>query len=163
VAIPARVAGWLEFGVAVMIIALGVAALVRGLGSQSKLHLHRHSHSGPGVAHTHVHFHDGGRDDHGRFRHTLRATGLKPLVVGAVHGVAGSAALTLMVLTQIPSAALGALYLLVFGIGSIVSMLAISALIGAPLALVSGRFGGLERGVQVVAGLLAVVFGVWYA
>src|SRR5580765_7271681 len=56
IAIPLPVTHWLEFGVALMIITLGVLAVVRVLRSREDVHLHRHSHDGQ--SHVHIHFHE---------------------------------------------------------------------------------------------------------
>ena len=164
VAVPEGVADWLEFGVALMIIALGVNAVARALRGRADAHLHRHRHGG--VEHAHVHFHEhdsrraGGEAGH---THAVTRVGLKPVLVGAVHGLAGSAALTLLVLAQIESAALGLLYLAVFGVGSVLGMMLMSGLVGLPFALGARRVGGLSYGLQVAVGALSVAFGVWYA
>ncbi|MBA2502551.1 MAG: sulfite exporter TauE/SafE family protein [Pyrinomonadaceae bacterium] len=168
VAIPERIADWLEFGVALMIIMLGASALARGLRRRQDVHLHPHAHDG--MAHSHVHFHEGeaahdaqhGESLHSHSHHAKRI-GVKPLIVGAVHGLAGSAALTLLVLTQISSALLGLVYLVVFGFGSIVGMLLMSSIIGLPFAFGARRFTGFNYGLQTFAGLLSVAFGVYYA
>lgn len=164
IAIPAQVANWLELCVALMIIGLGMSALLRGLSRRADLHLHRHRHDG--VSHVHLHFHEHGaghRDAPAAHSHAISQVGFKPLIVGAVHGLAGSAALTLLVLTQVNSTALGLLYLTLFGIGSIVGMLLMSGLVGLPFALSARRFSGLHYGLQVMAGALSIVFGLWYA
>lgn len=164
VAVPEGVAGWLEFGVALMIIALGVNAVARALRGRSDAHLHVHTHGG--VEHAHVHFHeDGPRHAEPSVRHTHAVTrvGLKPVLVGAMHGLAGSAALTLLVLAQIDSVALGLLYLAVFGVGSILGMMLMSGLVGLPFALGPRRVGGLSYGLQAAVGALSIAFGVWYA
>lgn len=164
VAIPESVAGWLELGVALMIIALGVNAFARALRGRADAHLHRHRHEG--VEHAHIHFHEPGAvHPDGRAGHTHAVTriGFKPVLVGAMHGLAGSAALTLLVLAQIDSVALGLLYLAVFGFGSIVGMMLMSGLVGLPFALGTRRLGGLSYGLQVAVGALSIVFGIWYA
>ena len=164
VAIPESVAGWLEFGVALMIVALGVSAFARALGGRPDAHVHRHRHDG--VEHAHIHFHEAGPGrPAGRAGHTHAVTrvGLKPFLVGAMHGLAGSASLTLLVLAQIDSAALGLLYLAVFGAGSVVGMMLMSGLVGLPFALGGGRLPGLSNGLQTAAGVFSVVFGLWYA
>ncbi len=173
VAIPLRVANWLEFGVALMIIALGVLAVARVLRKRADVHLHRHSHDGQ--SHVHVHFHEQGTEHANvaaspslpaapaAHSHAIRKLGFKPLLVGAMHGLAGSAALTLLVLTQIPSMSLGLLYLALFGIGSTIGMLLMSGLIGLPFALSARRLSGFNYGLQTVAGGLSIAFGLWYA
>ncbi len=165
VAVPEQVAGWLEFGVALMIIGLGASALLRARGRRADVHLHQHRHDG--VAHVHLHFHEHGNEHKGAGRsahsHAVSRIGFKPLLVGAMHGLAGSAALTLLVLTQVSSTALGLLYLAVFGVGSILGMLLMSALVGLPFALSARRFNGVHYGLQTAAGALSVAFGLWYA
>jgi ABC-type nickel/cobalt efflux system permease component RcnA len=166
IAIPLPVANWLEFGVALMIIALGVLAVVRVLRKRPDVHLHRHSHDGQ--SHVHVHFHEHGTE-HPRVMapaahsHAISRVGFKPLLVGAMHGLAGSAALTLLVLTQIQSVSLGLLYLALFGIGSTFGMLLMSGLIGLPFALSGRRLTSINYGLQTVAGALSIAFGLWYA
>jgi ABC-type nickel/cobalt efflux system permease component RcnA len=165
VAIPERVSHWLEFCVALMIIALGATALARALHRRADVHIHQHSHDG--LTHAHIHFHEHGTEHARRKRaehtHAIARLGVKPFLVGAMHGLAGSAALTLLVLTQINSAALGLLYLSVFGVGSIIGMLLMSGLIGLPFALSARRLAGAGYGLQTVAGALGVAFGLWYA
>jgi len=80
-----------------------------------------------------------------------------------MHGLAGSAALTLLVLTQIPSISLGLLYLALFGFGSTLGMLLMSGLIGLPFALSGRRLGRINYGLQTVAGGLSIAFGLLYA
>jgi len=166
VAIPARVANGLEFCVALMIIGLGLATLVRALRSRTApVHLHQHRHDG--LAHAHLHFHETDTE-HAEVlppphSHAVTRIGIKPLIVGAMHGLAGSAALTLLVLAQIPSALLGLLYLAVFGLGSIVGMLLMSGLVGLPFVLSVRKLTGLHYGLQAGAGVLSVCFGLWYA
>jgi ABC-type nickel/cobalt efflux system permease component RcnA len=163
VVIPARVSSWLEFAVALMIIGLGLNALWRSLRKPEQLHLHRHSHDG--VTHTHVHFHERqtlhGKDLH--HNHAVSQIGWKPLLVGVVHGLAGSGALTLLVLTQIKSPVLGFIYLVVFGVGSILGMLLMTGLIGLPFALTSEKLSGVHNRLQFAAASLSIAFGCWYA
>jgi len=164
VAVPQRVANWLEFAVALMIISLGVMAFRRALAGRSDFHVHRHGHDGF-LSHSHVHFHEDARGSTAVRSHSHQVVriGLKPTIVGAVHGLAGSAALTLLVLTQISSPLLGLLYLAVFGVGSILGMLLMSGLVGLPFVLGSRKLGGIHYSLQMIAGALSVAFGVWYA
>jgi ABC-type nickel/cobalt efflux system permease component RcnA len=164
VAIPVSVAKWLEFGVALMVITLGALAVVRVLRKRADVHMHRHSHDGH--SHVHIHFHENETKHSGvvsSHSHAISEIGFKPLLVGAMHGLAGSAALTLLVLTQIRSVMLGLLYLAVFGIGSTIGMLLMSGLIGLPFALSTRRISRANFGLQTVAGALSILFGVWYA
>jgi ABC-type nickel/cobalt efflux system permease component RcnA len=182
VAVPERVSNWLEFCVALMIIGLGATALLRTFRGRSDIHIHKHTHGGE--AHVHIHFYEKNvvapfRTGHTSGQHSGHSThhethvpvhshavsriGLKPLLVGAMHGLAGSAALTLLVLTQINSVILGLLYLAVFGIGSIFGMLLMSGLIGLPFALSARHLSGANYSLQTIAGALSIAFGLWYA
>lgn len=163
VAIPERVSSWLEFCVALMIIGLGATALWRALRKRADVHVHEHSHDG--LSHVHIHFHDQ-QTRHERKRahtHAVERAGLKPIVVGAVHGLAGSGALTLLILTQIESIWQGLLYLAVFGAGSIAGMLLMSGLIGLPFALTSRKLTTVHHRLQTAAALASLAFGFWYA
>ena len=168
VTIPLRLANALEFAVAVMIIFLGTRVLYLTLRGQRRMHRHRHQHEG--YAHTHLHFHD---DEHahptlstkGAHQHA-RLAGWRPLVVGMVHGLAGSAVLTFLVLTEIVkrgSRVLGLAYLLFFGLGSIGGMLLMSALISLPIVLASRRFERVEVPMRVIVGAASIAFGFYYA
>jgi ABC-type nickel/cobalt efflux system permease component RcnA len=166
VTIPLPVTKWLEFGVALMIISLGVLAMVKVLRRRSDVHLHRHSHDGQ--SHVHIHFHEHGTEHTSSastptHSHAISRVGFKPLFVGAIHGLAGSAALTLLVLTQIQPVWLALLYLALFGIGSTVGMMLMSGLIGLPFVFSDGRLTKINYGLQSVAGSLSIVFGLWYA
>lgn len=164
VAIPVSLASWLEFGVALMIIGLGLSALFRMFRRRSDVHAHQHSHDGQ--THLHIHFHEEATahtDKAPAHSHSLTHIGLKPFLVGAMHGLAGSAALTLLLLTQIPSMWLGLMYLVVFGLGSAAGMMLMSSLIGLPFVLSGRRLSGLNYGLQAAAGCLSVAFGLWYA
>jgi len=131
---------------------------------RTDVHLHTHRHDGS--AHAHVHFHepDAEHDEpvvpHS---HAVTRVGFKPLIVGAMHGLAGSAALTLLVLTQTESVWLGLLYLAVFGLGSVVGMMLMSGLVGLPFAFSARKLTGIHHGLQTTAGALSIAFGLWYA
>jgi ABC-type nickel/cobalt efflux system permease component RcnA len=165
VAIPARVGNWLEFGVALMIILLGTMTFMRALKQRRTVHLHRHSHDGH--THTHIHFHEPDTAHEptkpARHRHAVRRIGLKPLLVGAMHGLAGSALLTLLVLKEIASPLIGLLFLLIFGLGSIVGMLLMSGLVSVPFVLTARKLERFHTGLQTIAGALSICFGLWYA
>ena len=162
VAIPEPIANWLEFGVALMIIALGALTLIRVLWNRPDVHIHQHKHDG--LSHAHIHFHEQ-RTQHAAptksHSHAIASIGYKPFLVGAMHGLAGSAALTLLVLTQIQSVVLGLVYLAVFGIGSACGVLLMSSLVGLPFA-VSERLSNINYGLQTAAGALSITFGLWY-
>jgi sulfite exporter TauE/SafE len=145
----------LEFMVGLMLIALGANAL-RKLARGGRLHLHLHRHGGR--AHIHPHIHDGSPETE---RHTHHGLGLgpRPLVVGMIHGLAGSAALMLLVLSTIESPFVGLLYIVVFGVGSVGGMMLMSALFGLPLYLTAARFTRVNLAVRGVAGLFSLSLG----
>jgi sulfite exporter TauE/SafE len=155
--IPPRVALGLEFLVAVMLVALGVNILWRSFRSE-KIHLHPHNHS-PEM-HAHFHLHETQEEGH-IHPHPFKSM-RKPFFVGMVHGLAGSAALMLLVLTTIPSPLAGLLYIIIFGFGSVGSMLVLSSLIGLPFILTAQKFTVLNRWIRLVAGLASVAFGLFY-
>jgi hypothetical protein len=150
--VPQKVSSTLEFGVGVMLVFLGATALtgfntgrfVRALFIR-QTHHHVHVHEDIGVVHSHAH-------DHHDHRH-----GHKALIVGMVHGMAGSGALMLIVLSTINSVSLGLAYIAIFGAGSIASMAAMSTLIGLPFA--RARHYKLDILLRVVAAVITLVIG----
>jgi ABC-type nickel/cobalt efflux system permease component RcnA len=157
VQISNRVALWMEFAVALMLILLGLKSIRKSLRGR-KLHRHRHTHDGS--THTHVHLHREGDEQRHRHRHLI-GLGARPFFVGLVHGMAGSAALTLLVLATIPSAVAGLIYIAVFGVGSLGGMLIMSSLISLPFVLTRKRFNVLSEGLQVAVGLFSLGFGLF--
>lgn len=144
----------LETAVAFVLILLGGHVLLKSVGA---IALHRYEHTHDGWSHSHVHLHVGSTDS--ERVHLLRLGG-RPFLVGLLHGLAGSAALMLLVLTTIPSPAGGLVYILVFGIGSTAGMLLLSGLIGIPFALTAGRSPRLQAVVQALAGATSLILGV---
>jgi ABC-type nickel/cobalt efflux system permease component RcnA len=161
IAIPETVSGWLEFAVALMIVSLGLSALWRALRGGSTIHIHQHTHDG--VSHAHIHFHERQASHHAPHSHAVTKIGIKPLIIGTIHGLAGSGALTLLILTQIQSTWTGMLYIVVFGVGSIAGMLVMSGLIGVPFALTSKNLTVANHRLQGAAAIFSICFGVWYA
>jgi hypothetical protein len=170
--VPRRVELGMELVVAFMLIALGAANL-RGAFAQ-----HAHSHDGD---HDHDHGHGGeshvdGRnidlddvdgDEHDRDFVRGQAAGmrktmpvwLRPLLVGTVHGLAGSAAIALLVLTTIRTPMLSIAYLLLFGLGTIAGMMLITSAIAMPIVYSRRRVQGLGRRLRIGAGALSLLFG----
>src|SRR6266436_723139 len=171
IAIPNPIAGVLEFLVAVMIIFLGGRILYLTLRHRQHVHIHTHSHEGH--AHTHFHFHDesdahaiSNQAEHAPEHHPRKLSGWRPVTVGMIHGLAGSAVLTLMVLTKVVrdgSRFRGMAYLLVFGIGSIGGMLLMSTLISLPIVLTTRRFERNEVPMRLVVSISSIAFGIYYA
>jgi len=152
VEIEPRVATLLELGVAVMLVALAVRTL-RALAGGVTVHVHPHRHGGRRHVHLHAHEHAGHAHahDHGAVR---------PLLVGMVHGLAGSAALMLLVLTTISDPALALVYVAVFAIGSTLGMVLVSLLVGLPLHLTGGRFRRANLALRGAAGCASLAVGV---
>jgi len=85
----------------------------------------------------------------------------RPLLVGIVHGLAGSAAVALLVLTTIGNPYAAIVYLLVFGMGTMAGMILITATIAVPFAYTGKRFTGWNRGMGVFSGVVSLAFGVF--
>ena len=150
-----------EFAVGLMLVLLGAQVfwnLRRG-----RLHVHEHAHSGTG----HVHIHATHRIEseppesggHGLFRPGRPMFRPKSYAIGIVHGLAGSAAVMLVLLPQIDSVWVGISYLVLFGVGTMASMAMITVVLGVPFAA-SGRFRRMDRTVAGVAGAASLTFGV---
>jgi hypothetical protein len=92
-------------------------------------------------------------------QNTAPLSPVRPVLVGVVHGLAGSAAIALLVLATIPHPGWAAGYLLLFGSGTIVGMMAVTAAVAAPVTLTASRFAGINRSLQLAAGTLSVAFG----
>ena len=94
---------------------------------------------------------------------TALASTARPFVVGVVHGLAGSAAATLLILPLIEDARWALLYLLVFGLGTIVGMALVTLAIAAPAVLAGARVASLQRSIRFAAGALSLTFGLYLA
>jgi len=84
---------------------------------------------------------------------------LRPVVVGIVHALAGSAPLLLIVLGTVRDAWWGIAYLLAFGIGTIAGMILVTAVIALPFVLSASQLPRLNASIQVASGVLSVGFG----
>ena len=163
--IPDRLALLLEFFVGVMLVGLGAQVVYSFL--KQRVHQHSHGH----VEEDHLHFHS---HAHAQAQEKTRneslehhnATGVgkpflrkKSYVVGLVHGVAGSAALTLLVLASIESPLAGLVYILLFGLGSVLSMGVMTIIISFPFVVSANRLPNLNRIIQFGVGTLSILFG----
>jgi ABC-type nickel/cobalt efflux system permease component RcnA len=177
VAIPARLARGFEMAVGVMLLGLGAEVLWRV--RRQNVHIHVHTHA-DGTRHLHAHSHAPEQEpiappavhSHGgqpHAHHSLllhshpHAPGFprRALLVGLVHGLAGSAALLLLTVTTLSSRWLGFFYILVFGLGSILGMAVLSAVISVPLQGTARALGRTHRVVEVLTGLATVGIGIW--
>jgi ABC-type nickel/cobalt efflux system permease component RcnA len=156
VTIPPKLGTGLEMLVALMLVVLGANVLRQSLGAE-RVHLHTHSHNPE--THTHFHVHDSPKQGHGH-DHPFKAM-RRPFVVGMVHGLAGSAALMLLVLSTIESPLGALLYIVIFGLGSVGGMLLLSGIIGLPFILTAQRFSLMNRWIRLCAGFVSIAFGLF--
>src|SRR6516225_11816384 len=183
VVIPPRLGLAMEFGVGIMLILLGVLTLT-GMGGvireaagfvyeprREPPHLRDHVHAHGDYVHRHA---PSGGDEHGhredetplarldaRFRGLALYQWLRPLAVGIVHGLAGSAAVALLVLTLVHDPVWAMAYLSLFGAGTIGGMMVITAGLSAPFAFTSSSLPRFNLRLRVVSGLISFVFGVF--
>jgi high-affinity nickel-transport protein len=163
----------LELAVAVMLVLLGSLRLVWTFKGRDHVHpehleaahdhapgpaFHRHTHTHDGIAHTHPHLHPSRR-----MLEALQSVGvaqaLRSVGIGIVHGLAGSAAVALLVLSTIRNPYWAAAYLLVFGAGTILGMMAITAAMTVPFALTARRFVWLNRALAFGTGAVSLSLG----
>jgi high-affinity nickel-transport protein len=180
VVIPPRIGLTMELSVGLMLVLLGLMNLsgftrwmtesLTPAGGRSALHAHPHAHGD--YIHSHPHGHTPESHGHGEDQtpqgwldRTFGGLGiyqsLRPLIVGVVHGLAGSAAVALLVLTTIRNPVWAVAYLVVFGIGTVAGMVLITTAIAMPLALGRDRFGSLSRYIATASGLVSLGFGLF--
>ena len=178
VVIPPRVGLTLEFSVALMLILLGVLNLTGILrwimetfaSEREREGIHSHPHSHADYVHSHAHGHEPGAHGHGedetpqawldrKFGRLGLYQVLRPLIVGVVHGLAGSAGVALLVLTTIQHPVWAVGYLLVFGVGTIVGMMLITTAIALPFAFTARGLPQINQYLGVASGVLSLGFG----
>jgi ABC-type nickel/cobalt efflux system permease component RcnA len=178
--IPVRLGLAMELSVGLMLILLGGWNLVSFMHSvpaaahvpehENHATTHSHPHSHGDYVHSHPHGHAPEHHSHppeqnplARLDRTLGNTALyqvlRPLIVGVVHGLAGSAAVVLLILASIRNSTWAIAYLLVFGVGTIAGMMLITMSIASAFRFVGDRFQAFGRRLALVSGLISVVFG----
>ena len=172
--VPERLGMSLEFCVALMLILLGALNLraamrsVENVAAQSE-HVHEHVHRHGDYVHSHTHGHEPNLHGHDpgavppaqldrRFGRLRFYQALRPIVIGTVHGLAGSAAVALLVLPIIHDPLWAMAYLVIFGVGTIAGMMLITAAIAVPVSY-STRFRFLHQHLGTAAGVLSLAFG----
>lgn len=155
--IPARLGLSMELSVGVMLVALGALNFSGALRriDEAAHHVHAHPHSSA-AAEASLHAH---ADQPAGARFELTRL-VRPVVVGGVHGLAGSAAVALLVLTSIREVHTALLYLAVFGSGTVLGMMLLTSALAAPLALAATRYPRANDYMARVTGALSVAFGV---
>ena len=157
-AIPDTVAKPIEAAVGIMLIGLGAHVLWRLW--RDRVHFHRHGH-GDGTVHIHAHSHAGETVAHARAPHA-HAHGFRwrTLLVGLMHGMAGSGALLVLAVSQASSPAVALGYVALFGIGSMVGMGALSTVIAVPLAVSAHWLTWANSGLQGAVGVITIAIGI---
>jgi ABC-type nickel/cobalt efflux system permease component RcnA len=151
--IPPQVNRSLEALVAIVVVALGANVVRQAVGA---VRVHRHEHVHDGRRHRHLHAHVGSTTAH-THGHPV-ADVRRPLVMGALHGLAGSAAVLLLVVATRPSTLAALIYVAVFGVGSTVGMAVVSGLVGIPFAA-GGATERLRLILQTAVGVGSVGVG----
>lgn len=174
--IPARVGLSMELSVAVMLIILGVfnmASFLRSIPAplaHEVVHSHPHSHGNLIHTHPHTHHMESSSPDDMQLGWIDRLFGnvslyqyLRPFVIGLVHGLAGSAAVALLVLTTIRNVHWAVAYLLIFGVGTVAGMMLITMSLGFAFRLVTETRQKFSRRLAFASGLLSLGFGLFVA
>lgn len=170
VVIPARIGLSMELSVAVMLILLGVwnvASFLRAVPADAPVvHSHPHIHDGHVHSHEHLHVSEAHSHEHSqltaldqRFGKAAPYRLLRPLLVGIVHGLAGSAAVALLILATIQNSRWAIAYLLVFGVGTIAGMMLITMSLASTFHVVGHRFERFSHRLKMISGLVSLAFG----
>ncbi|HWY44050.1 MAG TPA: hypothetical protein VNX66_11165 [Candidatus Sulfotelmatobacter sp.] len=176
--IPPRVGLTMELSVGLMLILLGILNLsgimrwISATVTPAEAGQHSHPHSHGDYVHVHPHGHEPEKHGHAENATPVswmdRTFGplsfyqvLRPLAVGVVHGLAGSAAIALLVLTTIRVPLWAVSYLLVFGVGTIAGMMLITTAIAVPFSYSADRFARFNRSLGLLSGLVSLAFGIF--
>lgn len=160
-AINEYLASWLELFVGVMLMGLGGHVLYRLVKDRIHFHIHKHADN---QSHFHAHSHvQHAAQTHEVTPHDHDHTSfpLKSMLIGMMHGMAGSAALLLLTTSSAPSPIEGLAYVLVFGLGSILGMAVLSAVIALPIALSAKFFTWSHWGLQALTGCATLGLGLY--
>lgn len=155
--IPEHIERPLETAVGVMLVGLGTHVLWRLW--RDRIHFHQHRHD-DGTRHIHVHSHAGEAVSHGKSPHEHgHGFRWRSLLVGLMHGMAGSAALLVLAVSQATDPVQGLFYVLLFGIGSMIGMGILSTVIALPIAASAKFLTWANRGLQIAVGIVTIAIG----
>lgn len=181
--IPAPVGLGMELSVGAMLVVLGLLNMAAFLDFRpstwrrlagSSQHVHSHAHSHADYVHSHAHGHGPDAHPHAADRTPVASLDrrfggwrlyawVRPIVIGVVHGLAGSAAVTLLIVAAVRDPGWAVAYLVVFGLGTIAGMLLVTVSIASAVSLAGARSETLSRRVGFAAGLASVLFGFAFA
>jgi high-affinity nickel permease len=171
--ISPRIGLTMELSVGAMLIVLGIynlAGFNRSVTQVAKPEVHSHPHAHGDYVHDHAHTHTPAPHNHQHTPLTFmdRVFGklslyqiFRPLIVGIVHGLAGSAAIALLVLTTIHNSHWAVAYLLVFGVGTIAGMMVITIAMASAIHYTQSRSAWLNRRLGAAAGFISLAFGLF--
>lgn len=150
--IPHEWALFLEFAVGVMLVYLGIKSYL----FPQKKHIHSHEHTHGGISHKHFHI------DNINHQHTNRGVSyLKSVFIGLVHGLSGSAAMILLTMTSVEHPWQAGIYIIIFGVGTVIGMLLCTILIGIPFVL-SNENKKMNITLSRITGVISSIYGVYY-
>jgi len=155
--IPEQVAGYLELAVGFMLLLLGGDVLRRLF--RNRIHFHAHRHGRQSHFHAHSHRNCGPHASDPHHHQHVRGYSVRALLVGMMHGMAGSAALILLVLQTVETPLFGLLYIAIFGLGSIIGMGLLAFAIGLPLRYSASSMTWLHNGLHLVVGIATLALG----
>jgi hypothetical protein len=150
----------LELAVGCMLIILGLDVMRRLI--RDRIHFHSHKHDS-GIQHFHAHSHVGQRSHSSAAHQHQHPQGfpVRALLIGLMHGMAGSAALILLTLETIQSPMLGLAYIALFGLGSMLGMAALSVIIAIPLRRSAQGLTWLHNSLQITVGMATIALGAY--
>lgn len=152
--IPEKWAMSLEFLVGIMLVYLGITTIL----TFKNIHVHKQEQDGE--LHKHVHFHDHSGTHEHNHQHK-KVSYLKSMLIGLVHGLAGSGAMIVLTMSTVNSAWEAAIYIMIFGAGTVIGMLVFTTIIGIPFVF-SAKKLSLNKSLTQVTGVISTVFGIYY-
>jgi ABC-type nickel/cobalt efflux system permease component RcnA len=152
--IPEKWAMSLEFLVGIMLVYLGITTL----RSFKNIHVHKSEHDGEKHKHLHSHKLNG---EHEHTHQHINVDYFRSMLIGLVHGLAGSGAMVLLTMSTVKSVWEGAIYILVFGAGTVIGMLFFTTIIGLPFVL-SAKKLSLNITLTRMTGVISTGYGIYY-